>query len=82
MLQCSFPTFMREGSSLAFWIVCPMASGCGLPQDRNLNLNGASAGERILLDQDIPKVAAVQPDGNFASKDLYTSIAAGNFPEW
>jgi catalase len=34
------------------------------------------------MDQDIPKLAAAQPDGNFASKDLYASIAAGNFPEW
>ena len=39
-------------------------------------------GEKNLLDKDIPTVAGMQPDGNFASKDLYTAISSGDYPEW
>ena len=39
-------------------------------------------GEKNLLDADIPAVAGMQPDGSFASKDLYTAISNGDFPEW
>ncbi|CAK0787977.1 hypothetical protein CVIRNUC_011199 [Coccomyxa viridis] len=41
-----------------------------------------TAGEKNLLDADIPAVAGMQPDGSFASKDLYTAISNGDFPEW
>ena len=39
-------------------------------------------GEKNLLDADIPAVAGMQPDGSFASKDLYTAISNGDYPEW
>ena len=39
-------------------------------------------GEKNLLDADIPAVAGMQSDGNFASKDLYTAISNGDYPEW
>jgi len=42
----------------------------------------AHSGEKSLLDQDIPAVAMAHPDGNFASSNLYSAIAAGNYPEW
>ena len=40
------------------------------------------AGEKSLLDQDIPSLASKYPNGDFATSDLYSAIAAGNFPQW
>ena len=40
------------------------------------------AGEASLLDDGIGATAQMQPDGSFATADLYNAIQAGNFPVW
>ena len=47
-----------------------------------LKLETFPAGEKNLLDADIPAIAAKSPDGAFARQDLVDAIAGGNFPEW
>ncbi len=41
-----------------------------------------AAGEKSLLDQDIPSLVSKFPNGDFATSDLYSAISAGNFPQW